>query len=244
MNILEHLKDIYFWRLQVAGVDLSISHSTVFMWIAGIFIVITLWLIGRSSKFIPTRSQGTVELVIDFLRGELEPLLGKELKHWLPFLLALFFFILVNNLMGLIPGFTPATSNINVTATLAIIIFLTCQIVGISKRGLIGHFKHLIPADLPWPIIIAFAPIELVSQIARPFSLAVRLFANMYAGQVIILVLAFLIVFFKSLLIAPIPVLGSAVIHIFEIFVSAVQAYIFTYLTTLYISEVVLTEED
>lgn len=242
MNFLDHLRDLTFWRLKLFGLDLSLTHSTVFVWSACLLVIIPLWLIGRRAHFIPTRSQSLVEMVVNFLRGEFEPVLGEELPKWLGFLLALFFFIWVSNLTGLFPGFVPPTSNLNVTATLALIVFFTCQIAGVHRKGLRGYLRDLVPQDLPIGVKIVFAPIELISQIARPFSLAIRLFANMYAGQVVILALVFLIVFFRNPLIAPLPVLGAAVVHIFEIFIATIQAYIFTYLTALYIGEAVLAE--
>lgn len=242
MDVTSRIKDTLYWPLKLLGIDFSISQAVVFMWLACLFIIVVLWLIGRASHFIPTRSQSVVEIVIDFLKGEFEPLLGEQLIRWLPFLLALFFFIWINNLLGLIPECIPATSNINVTAAVAVLVFLICQAAGIKRRGWLGHLRSFVPADLPWPLKIVFLPIELVSQIARPFSLAVRLFANMYAGQAIILSLSFLVVFFGSWLVAPLPVLGSALIHLFEIFVSTIQAYVFTYLAALYLGEAIETE--
>lgn len=244
MDVTAHIKDTLYFPIKIAGIDLSISQAAVFMWLACLFILIILWLIGRSSRPVPTRSQSVVEMVISFLQGEFEPLLGGQLARWLPFLLSLFFFIWVNNLLGLIPECIPATSNINVTATLAVLVFLLSQGASIRQKGLAGHLRSFVPTDLPWPIKIAFFPIEMVSQIARPFSLAIRLFANMYAGQAVILSLSFLVIFFRSWLIAPIPVVGSALLHLFEIFVSTIQAYVFTYLAALYLGEAVAAEAE
>ena len=128
------------------------------------------------------------------------------------------------------------TGNINTTAALAIIVFLVVQIAGMVKQGVAGYLKSIVPGGLPLPITLFMIPIEIVGQLAKPFSLALRLFANMFAGHAVMLMIFALIFVFKSYFILPLPVIGNVAVMGFEIFVSFIQAYIFTYLSALYIA--------
>jgi len=139
-------------------------------------------------------------------------------------------------LLGLVPLLAGPTTNINVTAALAIIVFLTVQVTGVVKHGPLGYLKSMIPSGVPLPIAVFLFPVEIVSQFAKPFSLAVRLFANMFAGHAVMLLIISLIFLFKSYLILPLPIIGNTAIMMFEIFVAFIQAFVFTYLSALYIA--------
>jgi F-type H+-transporting ATPase subunit a len=118
-------------------------------------------------------------------------------------------------------------------------VFLVVQWAGIRKHGLTGYFKGLIPSGVPKWVLPIMVPIEVIGLFAKPFSLAVRLFANMLAGHMVILVFLTIIILFKSYILAPLPVAGVVIISGFEIFVSFIQAYIFAILTASYISEAI-----
>jgi len=115
-------------------------------------------------------------------------------------------------------------------------VFIVVQAAGVYHHGLPGYLRSFVPEGVPLPIAVFMIPIEIVSQLARPFSLAIRLFANMFAGHAVMLVLISLIFLFKSYVILPLPVLGNTLILAFEIFVAFIQAFIFTYLSGLYIA--------
>lgn len=235
MNILEHLKQTKIFGLNILGIDVSITNGALTMFLAGALVFVFFLIVGRRAKLIPSPVQSIAEYLIGFVSEEmLGPLRGRG-EIFLPFLVTIFSFIFVCNLMGIIPGLLPPTSNINVTATLAAIVFLTTHAVGIGKHGLFGYLKNIVPAGLPLPVAIFLFPIEIVAQMARPFSLAIRLFANMFAGHTVILVLISLIFVFKNYLVVPFPVIGGVAILSFEIFVAAIQAFIFTYLSSSYI---------
>jgi F-type H+-transporting ATPase subunit a len=184
---------------------------------------------------IPTPGQSIAELLVNFVRQEMLKPLGPQGEIWVPFLTALFCFVLLSNLLGLIPGLLPPTSNINVTGALAVLIFIIFNVIGVWKHGMFGYIKSFIPKGVPVLLIPLLLPIEIIGQIARPFSLAVRLFANMFAGHAIILVFISFIFLFKNYFIVPLPILGDVAISAFEIFVSFIQAFIFTYLASSYI---------
>jgi F-type H+-transporting ATPase subunit a len=194
------------------------------------------YLASRSLSLIPGRLQNFAETLIIFLRDEVAGQIEHDRRKWLPFLVALFSFILMNNLLGLVPGISGATANINVTATLAVIIFLIVQIYGMVQQNPINYLKSFIPPGVPFAIALFLLPVEIVSQLAKPFSLALRLFANMFAGHAAMLLILSLVFIFKSYLIAPLPVLGNMLILSFELFVALIQAFVFTYLSALYIA--------
>ena len=240
MDLLHHFELHPILGIHLFGIDLSITKAVVMMWVACCLTFLLLVVGGRRAKIVPSGVQNFVEAVVDFLRTNLIlQTLGEEGLVWFPFIATLFFFILFCNLLGLIPGAFTATSNINVTATLAIVVFFCTQAAGVYKHGVFGYLKKFVPKDIPIFIIPIMLPIEIVSQLAKPFSLAVRLFANMLAGHGVILVFLFMIIMFKSWIIAVVPLIGVVVMSAFEIFVALIQAYIFSILAAMYIAEAV-----
>jgi F-type H+-transporting ATPase subunit a len=150
-------------------------------------------------------------------------------------LLTVFFFILTCNFIGLIPFGATATGNIAVTATLATISFFVIQLGGIMKNGLFGYFKGLLPHGLPtWLIPIMFI-VELLGLFTKPFALAIRLFANMTAGHIVILALLGLIFILRTYVVVPVSISFALFIYLLEILVALIQAYIFTMLSSLFI---------
>lgn len=192
--------------------------------------------------------------------------MGHHSKSYEPFLLSLFFFILFSNLLGLIPpigetiktiaefagyhfepknGEVPllvklwpgitATGDLSVTATLAIVSFIVIQVTGFLYQG-IAYIKNIVPAGVPWAIWPIMWPIELLGQIIKPFALAIRLLANMTAGHMLILVFIGFIFQFSTWLIVPVSIPVTTAIYLLEIFVAFLQAYIFVFLTALFIA--------
>lgn len=210
---------------------------------ACLIIFLIFFIASRRAKMIPSGLQNALEAMVDFLKIEVVfENIGPEGKTWLPFIVTLFFFILGTNLIGLIPGSFSATSNINVTATLAIIVFFSIQVQGVIKHGFFKYIKSWIPAGVPVFIGVFMFPIEFVGQIAKPFSLAIRLFANMFAGHVILGTFLFLIIEFKSYVIAPFPLALAVAMSGLEILFSFIQAYIFTILSSMYIGAAIHPE--
>ncbi len=242
MNVLEHLNQRVIYPLELWGIDLSITNGIITMWIALVIVVLFFWLASRKPKMVPGPLQNLAEMFITFTRDEIASQIEIEREKWVPFLVATFAFILVNNLLGLIPGMGGSTTNINTTAALAFIVFATVQAAGLYHLGLIGYLKKYIPPGVPFFIMIFMIPVELVSQLARPFSLAVRLFANMFAGHAVMLLLISMIFIFRSYVLLPIPVIGNTAFLAFELFIAAIQAFVFTYLTAFYIATAVEEE--
>jgi F-type H+-transporting ATPase subunit a len=238
IHLMEHLQPHIIYPLKIAGIDFSISNAVVMIWIASALVLITLTLAGRMGRLVPKGLQNLIESLVSYLKQTfVTEILGEENAVWFPFVATLFFFILYCNLLGLIPKMFTATSNINVTASLAIIVFLCTQAVGIYKNGIFGYLKKFAPKGIHPAILVIMIPIEIISQFAKPFALAVRLFANMTAGHLVILVFLGMIIMFKSVIIAPLPLAMAVVMMAFEIFVSLIQAFIFSILATMYIAE-------
>lgn len=240
MEILEEFFLKIYVPIKVFGIDVSITNLVVWMFIATFGVFLTLFLLSHNMKVVPDKKQTFVEFLYYFIdRSVIVMAIGKGGEKWLPFLGTIFIFILANNIIGLIPHSYTPTSNPIVPATLAIIVFFTVQITNIRKNGILGYFRSFVPKGVPVWMWILVIPIEIISSVAKPFSLLVRLTANMLAGHIIILVLISLILLFKSYLIA-IPVLPFTVIlYIFEIFVAGLQAYIFTILSAVYIGDAI-----
>ena len=243
MHLLEHFELHPIVEIHLLGIDMSITKAVIMMWIACALLLLLSVIATRRSRLIPSGLQNIMEVIINFLRNSLVvETMGKEGLPWFPFIATLFLFILTCNLLGLIPGSFTATSNINVTAALAIMVFLAVQGVGIYKHGPFKYLKGFIPSGIPLWILPIMIPIEIISQFAKPFSLAIRLFANMLAGHGVILVFLFLLLSLKSFIFALLPLTGVVVMSAFEIFVAAIQAYIFAILAALYISAAIHLE--
>ena len=191
---------------------------------------------NRSENGVPTGIAKFTEPLIVFIRDEVAiPNIGeKHYKKFLPFLLTLFFFIWINNIMGLIPFFPFSgnlSGNIAFTGVLALITFIITTFVANKD-----YWKHIFwMPGVPVPMKLFLAPIEFMGIFIKPISLMIRLFANISAGHIIVLSLISLIFIAKSIWIAPASVIFSVFISVIEVLVVAIQAYIFTMLTALYI---------
>ena len=233
------------WLL--GGVDMSPSLHVVMMFIAAILLLVLLLPASRRTQGHPAprgKFGHMIEAFVVFVRDEVvEPNLGKkDTRKWLPFFLTIFFFLLALNLIGLVPGFAAATSNINFTASFAILIFFLFNISGMRKNGVFHYFANLIPSGLPFWLLPLMIVIEFVGLFTKTVALALRLFANMTAGHALIFSLLGLIIVFKSHLAALPMVPFTLFIYLIEILVAFLQAYIFTLLASLFIGQAVHQE--
>src|SRR5215211_3894634 len=182
-----------------------------------------------------------MEAMVLFLRNEvILPNVGHHGNAYAPFILSLFFFILLANLLGLIPYGSTATGNISVTATLAIITFVVVELAGIRAQGLgylntIFYWNKDLPMWMRIPMFFLMTPIEIVGKLTKPFALMIRLFANMTAGHIVVLALIGLIFAFKSYLIGTAPLFMAVAIMMLELFVAFLQAFIFALLSSVFI---------
>jgi F-type H+-transporting ATPase subunit a len=209
-------------------------------------VVLTFFFVAfRKPKIVPRGAQNVGELGVLFVRDQiLRPQLGKEGDKYLPFLVSIFFFVWVMNLFGIVPLVEfPATSRIAFPAGLALIVWVTYITIGMRIKGPIGYFKQMaVPQGAPWWILPLLAPIELFSNIlVRPFTLTIRLMANMLAGHLLLLVfgLASWYLFSASigLLYATTSFVLTIILTGLEVLIQALQAFIFATLTAFYIAD-------
>jgi F-type H+-transporting ATPase subunit a len=233
-----HIALPHFKPFEIAGVtiDMSLTKHVFFMWLAGLLLLIAAVSTARRYKksLVPRGFANAFETMVLFIRDEVAlPNMGKQGLKYLPYLLTTFFFILIMNLMGLIPYGATSTGNVAVTAGLAAIAFIMIQVAAIRAQGLGRYLAHL-TGGVPWFLWPIMIPIEIIGLFTKPFALCIRLFANMTGGHLVILSLIGLIFIFQSLIISPIPILFVVAINMLELFVAFLQAYIFTMLTSLF----------
>ncbi len=234
-----HLHLPHFEPINLLGisVDLSITKHVLMIWFAALFIVLLFKFGYKLKKKIPSGIGAILEIFVIYVRDEIAiKSMGKKEGHYFtPLLVSFFFFVLMNNLMGLVPLFTAATGNINVTAALAIITFASTQIYGVKVHGLLGYYKGLVPPGVPlllWPLMFV---IEVMGLIAKHVALTIRLFANMVAGHVSLFAFLGLTIILKSIFVSPASIGFAIFIYFIEILVAFIQAYIFTLLSAIFI---------
>jgi F-type H+-transporting ATPase subunit a len=222
--------------LELFGYDISFTNASLFMILSVIISTSFLYIGIRKSHLIPDRLQNSVEILYLFIADMVKENVGKGGKNYFPFIFSLFMFILMGNLLGMIPYSYTFTSQIVVTFAIAITIFLGVTVIGIVLHGF--HFFTLfVPPGMPIVLAPLLIPIEVISYFVRPVSLSVRLFANMMAGHTMMKVFAGFTAALGVLGIAPILLLVA--LTGFEIMVAVLQAYVFTVLTCLYLNDAI-----
>lgn len=199
-------------------------------------LVIGLLIKARSSgSLVPSKLQSIAELLVEFIRGIIQDTMGQAGMRFFPLIFSLFLFILFSNLLGLIPGSYTVTSQLVVTAVFAVGVYGLSLLVGLKIHGA-KFLGILVPPGTPGWLLPLMIPIEIISQLARPLSLAVRLFANMTAGHVILGVL-FGLTIGGGFLIGWLPFSFTVVLYGLELGIAFIQAYIFTVLTCVYMGD-------
>jgi F-type H+-transporting ATPase subunit a len=221
------------------------SKHLVFMLLVAFVVIVVAQLSVRSYRGgrVPRGVGAAVESLVVFVRDEVaEPNIGHgDGRKFTPLLCSFFFFILVAALVGLIPKAATSTGNIAVTLALATVSFAAQQWAGISKYGIVGHFKSLVPPGMPLLLLPIMIPVEILGMFTKPFALTVRLFANMLAGHMVITTLLLLIPLMGQLhwlagaAMTPISLLLAVFIMMLEVLVAFIQAYIFTLLSAIFI---------
>jgi F-type H+-transporting ATPase subunit a len=238
---------------QARYLDLSPTRHLVYLLLAAVIVAVVFIFSGRSvaraqAKGRPPKGfAGAMEAMAIWIRQEVVlPNVGAHGEGYAPFLLTVFFFILAMNLLGLLPWGATATSNISVTAAMAVMAFVVIEVTGMRSLGFKGYMKTIfyLPPGLPGGpggallkvlLLAVMTPIEIIGKLAKPFALAVRLFANMTSGHVLVLALLGLTFLFQSYLVG----IGASVlatgVMLLEVFVAFLQAFVFTLLTAVFI---------
>jgi len=243
--------------LELGPVDLSVNKAVVYLWLgAAVTIFFGVWIMRFGLSLRPSRRQTTGEGLYELLQGQIAEgnLPSKAIGRWFPYVASLFLFIWILNLIGFIPlpisnekfhvfgaelptwGIYAATANLSVTLALALITFLATHVEGVRYNGLVAYLKSWIPAGAPKGLLGLIVPLEVISQFMRLISLSVRLFANMLAGHMLILVMLGLIFIFGNLALAIIAVPVATAVYLFEVvIVVTIQAFVFALLSAIYI---------
>lgn len=266
--ILHHLVDSRSWETPFGEVhlpqfppvhlgpitlDFSITLHVLFMLIAATLVAVLLIGAARSAKREhtagaergPKGAANVVEALVLFVRDEIAlKNIGHGGERYVPYIVTVFFFILFCNMLGLLPWGASPTGNISVTAALALMTFITVEIAGMRALGPKGYLQTIfyappgLPGLMKLPMYLIMTPVEFLGKLAKPFALAIRLFANMTAGHAVVLALTGLIVtagMANVLYIAPAPLIMAVAIMLLEIFVALLQAYIFAMLSSVFI---------
>jgi len=224
-------------EMHIGGMDVSFTNSSLFMVLA--ISLVTFFLVGgmRKQALVPGRWQSMAELTYEFIANMIKDNVGTEGRSYFPFIFSLFMFILVCNLLGMVPYSFTVTSHIVVTFAFAFLVFLGVTVIGFVKHGL-GFFKFFLPDGTPWWMAPLMIFIEVVAYLARPISLSVRLAANMMAGHTMLKVIAGFVIGMGWAL-GWLPFALLTILVGFEIFVAILQAYIFAILVCVYLNDAI-----
>jgi F-type H+-transporting ATPase subunit a len=233
------------WML--GPLDLTPTKYVVFLWITGAIVFLLLTLAGRAAErsrrsgTAPRGGHNAIEALVLFFRDQVVMAnIGHGGEKFAPFVITLFFFILVANLLGLVPYGASVTASISVTATLALMALVMIEIAGMRALGwgylgTIFYWNKELPLPIRVVVLVILTPVEILGKLAKPFALAIRLMANMTAGKIVIYSLLSLVFVFGSLYYAAFPIVMTVALTFLKIFVAFLQAYIFALLTSVFI---------
>ncbi len=222
--------------IEIGGVDVSFTNSALFMVLAVGLSAAFLTASMRGRAVVPGRWQSMAELSYEFIANMLRENVGTEGRRYFPFIFSLFMFVLLGNLLGLLPYSFTFTSHIIVTFAMAIVVFVGVTLIGIWRHKL-RFFTFFVPAGVPLYLLPMLVPIEVISYLARPVSLSLRLFANMMAGHTLLKVFGGFVIALGVFGVA--PFIFIVALFGLELIVAALQAYVFTILTCLYLHDAI-----
>lgn len=227
--------------IHIGGYDVSLTNCGLFMLLAVALSCLLVAIGARGGPGVPGRMQAMAEMAYEFVAGMVRSAAGDAGMRFFPFAFSVFFFVLLANLIGFFPFAMASTSQIVITAALALIVFFTVVIVGVKEHGL-HFFKLFVPPGVPIYILPLVVAIEIVSFLTRPVSHSVRLFANMLAGHITLNVFGSFVIMllgagavFKGL--AVMPFVGIVALEALELLVVFLQAYVFAMLTCMYLND-------
>ncbi|HXP95424.1 MAG TPA: F0F1 ATP synthase subunit A [Telmatospirillum sp.] len=235
-NPVEQFKIQPLVPLEVGGVNLSFTNSALFMVVSIVLVTAFLTLSVRGRALVPGRWQSMAEIFYEFVANMIRDNVGYEGRKYFPFIFSLFMFVLFGNLLGMIPYTFTYTSHIIVTFGLAVVVFVGVTIIGFARHG-VGYLRMFFPHGAPLATAVILVPIELISYCSRPFSLAIRLFANMTVGHIILKVMAGFVVALGVFGIVPMAFLAG--VTILEFGIAVLQAYVFAILSCIYLHDAI-----
>jgi F-type H+-transporting ATPase subunit a len=226
----------------VNGVDVSFTNASLYMLLAAAAAIILTLFTTFKRALVPGRGQALAETLYEFVAHTVRSTAGKEGMRFFPFVFTLFTFILMSNLIGLVPYTYSLSSQIVITFAFAAFVITLVILYGLFRHGL-GFLRLFVPHGVPAPVLVILIPIEIISFLSRPVSLSVRLFANILAGHITLAVFGGLAVMLLGAgswaALAPVPVLGVVVLYALELLVNCLQAFVFAVLTCVYLNDAI-----
>lgn len=239
-NPLEQFEIKKIFPLDINGVDISFTNSSLCMVITVVVVFLGMLLCLRKRDIVPTKSQAFAEAIYEFVQNIIGETLGKEGFKFVAFVFSLFLFVSFGNLLGLFPYSFTFTSHVAAVGTLSMFCFVLNIILGIKHRGL-SYFHTFCPEGLPIFMAPMIIPVETLSLLAKPFSLTLRLAINMSVGHIMLKVLGTFIIAMQFF--GFVPLIADMCIIMFEMFIALLQAYIYTILSCVYLSQAISNEE-
>jgi len=222
-------------KIQLGNFDISFTNSGLFMVLTVSIISIFFVLATQKKSLVPNKIQLIAEMIYEFVSKMISDTAGKDARPYFPFILSLFLFVLISNMIGMIPYSFTVTSHIIVTFAMAFFIFIGVTVIGFAKHGL-SYLKLFVPSGVPAVLLPLIVIIEIISYLSRPISLSVRLFANMMAGHTMLKVFGGFVVSL-GILGGCLPLGFSIALTGLEILVAFLQAYVFAILTCIYLND-------
>ena len=209
--------NIIFWQWGF----IKLNATIVFTWLVMFLLVLVSWLITRNLKVKPqiSRWQNILEIIVDAINQQIREVSQQEPSQYLPFIGTLFLFIVVANMLTIVPGYQPPTGSLSTTAGLALCVFVAVPLFGILNRGLLGYLRNYIQ---PTPLML---PFNIISEFSRTLALAVRLFGNIMSGTMLV-----------AILLSLVPLFFPILIRLLGLLIGIIQAYIFAILAMVYIA--------
>lgn len=237
-GLSHHALDSHEWHLPFLHITLPewLSVHTLMILICAGLLFLLFVVLYRRKDAVPTGLTNALESMVVFVRDEIAVAnLGEEDgRKFAPFFCSLFFFVLGLNLLGTIPLFATATSNVGVTGAMAMVTLAGMIVMGVIRNGPIGYLKSFAPHGVPLPILFLLYPLEIFGVFIKAFALMLRLFANMLAGHLVIFSMLGMVLLFGAAVAVP-AILMATCIYLLEIFVAFLQAYIFVLLSAMFI---------
>ena len=220
--------------LEIGGVDVSFTNSSFFMVLAVAVSTLVFALCLRKRSLVPNAAQSAVESIYEFVQNLLKENVGAEGLKYFPFIFTVFLFVAFGNLLGLFPYAFTFTSHLTAVGSLSLIALLFNILIGIKKKK-IGWLRTFMPKGIPFALAPLIVPIEMISFLSKPFSLTVRLVANMTVGHIMLKIIAGFVVALGVF--GVVPLLFNSCIVCFEIFIALLQAFIYTVLSCIYLGD-------
>ncbi len=253
---IEEVASKTLFTVHVGGLEIPFTNHMFMIMLSSLVLMIVIPAGVRRPTLIPRGLRNAIEAICVFLREDVaRPFLKERTDYYIPILWTLFFFILTLNLLGIVPldrifwlitgkpnWGGAATANLYITGALAVFSFLLFHAAGMKEKGVVKYFATLAP-KVPWPIRPFMFLMELLSSFVRMFSLAIRLFANILSGHILLVVLLGFILIYKNFMVASASIVVTTLMSLLELFVAFLQAYIFTFLTAIFIGFAISEEE-